>query len=191
VKKKVKKLPLSKITLAQRDDIAFRIYYIMTHDVKSIELWAQINRGRKQRAFRKDYIEKIYKWIKKDGKVKKPIYYRPRKGKFYTSGGSRLASAYVLGFKTIVGTLGNLKVFKSFNIDGRRFNGMPEDIIERLKIRKKIHSGLPILEYSIPQLSFIGNKKSKPISFGVIKKVWYDVGENPKAFLLEYKKLNE
>ncbi len=79
------KIPLNRISLKFRDDITFRIYYLMTHDVKSILQWAESNP--KQKAYSQRYIDRIFHWIKKDKVVKKPIFFRTRKGKYYVSGG--------------------------------------------------------------------------------------------------------
>ncbi len=186
-------VPIDKISLKFRDDIAFRIYFLMTKDYVAMGMWDNVSRGDKEQdTFKSEYVEALYKLIKQSG-IRKPIYsvFSKKKDTYYTSGGSRIPCAYVAGHKTVPLYKGGnkRKIMKSYNLETKHWVGMPEDILERLRIRRAINTGLPTWEYEIPELGFRGKRKVK-ISWLEIRDLWYECKDG-KVFLEKYMKLAE
>lgn len=106
---KTASLSISNIVWAHRDDVSFRIYYLMTKDSSSMSIWNKINigqtsshKGGRHCAYTEKYILKWYSIIKKDGCIYTPIHVVKYEEKYYLgSGGSRMAVAYVLGWKKV------------------------------------------------------------------------------------------
>jgi len=186
------KVPLCKISLRYRDDIAFRIIYLMTQNESYMQAWSRCpHRPKKQHTYSSKYVKKWFNLIKKDKKIYKPVFgdFDKRKGVYYTSGAVRVAAAYVCGIGKIPVALSVGKNTKSFNINTKHFRGMPNGLVERLCIRRQISWGLPILEYSIPELGFMG-KQPININWDVIRNIW-NAYPTKDQFLLEYSKLSK
>jgi len=188
----IKRVSVSKISLEYRDDMAFRIYFLMTRNHDAMKLWDEVPRAKKRErnCYGAGYILKIHKDIKKSKKVLKPIYalYDSAKDVYYTCGGTRVPSAYVLGLKKIPLYIYCTKCTKSYNIDGQHFQGMPEEFLERMRIRRQIHSGLPYLKYAIPELGFMGGEPPKKMEWLDILSLW-SVSADSDQFLRRYNRI--
>ncbi len=158
-------VPLNRICYDYRDDIAFRIYVMMTNDWDSMKIWKRLKHGAKAKkhgSYKPKYLKKLLKWVKdtpaaddktawekitKVGRIKDRVHFafdKKRKVYYPAGGGSRVAIAYFLCYSHVpallISTEQGAAWRKNYGVGSRHFRGMPEHIIEKMLFRRRINN---------------------------------------------------
>ncbi len=161
----IAEVPLTRICYDYRDDIAYRIYVMMTEDWVSMKLWKRLKHGKKAKklgSYKPKYLFALlnlvketpvkntkfaWKGVKKQGHILDNVHFAfdKKTGIYYPAGGgSRVAIAYFLCHSHVPGLLVSTKEGgawkKSHGIGSKHFNGMPDDIIKKMLFRREINN---------------------------------------------------
>ncbi len=158
-------VPLNRVCYDYRDDIAFRIYVMMSNDWDSMKKWKRLKHSRKSErhgSYKPKYLQDLLQLVKdtpvgdtkfawkkvpKKGKILDRVHFAfDKKTDIYypAGGGSRVAIAYFLCHSHVPALLVSTKEgsawAKNFGVGTRHFNGMPDDIIKKMLFRREINN---------------------------------------------------
>lgn len=165
------KVPVDRINLKYRDDIALRIYCFVNNDFEPYRAFAKKNPhvkpGKVEAEVKK--VRSCYKHIKKGGSIP-PIKMLSKDGNLYPlEGAKRLSSSYFLNKDVeikIQPMSEEYRLSKPFNIDSDKFALVPDNIKEMLTVRKDVidqvdhieHESKKVCCHSVPELGIIGEQ---------------------------------